>query len=104
MLTQLYGIQIDSAELSLLLRHRAVLFGMVGSLLLAAAFLPRLRTQAGFAGLLSMVSSILLFVLTGAGSASLPRVALIDAVVCLVFIVGFGLHLISTHRHGADLI
>lgn len=98
-LSQLYAIQIDRAEFSLLLRHRAVLFGIVGGLLLTAAFMPRLRTQAGIAGLLSMLSFILLFMLIGTDNDSLLRVTLIDAVVALVFIVGFSLHLFSTHEN-----
>lgn len=97
MLTQLYGVVIDSPELSLLLRHRAMLFAIVGGLLLAAAFLPRLRTQAGIACLISMLSFLLLFALTGASNESLLRLALIDSIVVTVFIAGFGLHL-RTHN------
>lgn len=94
-LGQLYGVEITSTELSLLLRHRAVLFALVGGLLLAAAFQSRLRTQAGIVGLISMLSFIVLFIVTGADNESLLRVALIDGVVASIFIVGFGLHLLN---------
>lgn len=92
-LLQLYAVPVDSAELSLLLRHRAVLFGIVGGLLLAAAFMPRLRTQAGIAGIVSMLSFILLYWITGANNENLQRVALIDSVVLVVFTIAFILHL-----------
>jgi len=92
-LVQLYGIEIHSPDVSLLLRHRALLFALVGGLLLAASMLDQLRTQAGIVGLISMLSYILLFVLTGPENESLFRVALIDGFVVLVFLAGFLLHL-----------
>ncbi|PCI75047.1 MAG: phosphopantetheine adenylyltransferase [SAR86 cluster bacterium] len=91
----LYGVEIPSSELSLLLRHRAVLFALVGGLLLTAAFQSHLRTQAGIAGLISMLSFVVLFIVTGADNESLLRVALIDSVVGSLFIAGFGLHLLK---------
>ena len=94
-LVQLYGVDIPSPELSLLLRHRAVLFSLVGGLLFAAAFQPSLRTQAGIVGLISMASYIVLYLMSGAVNESLLRVALIDSVVTMIFIAGFGLHLLK---------
>tara|TARA_R110002073_G_scaffold44217_6_gene122787 strand:- start:380 stop:766 length:387 start_codon:yes stop_codon:yes gene_type:complete len=94
-LTQLYAIPIESADLALLLRHRAVLFAIVGGYLFAAAFSKGLRTQAGIAGLVSMVSFILLFVLTGTDNANLLRVALIDSAAVLVLMLGLATHLLS---------
>ncbi|MEX0962916.1 MAG: hypothetical protein WDZ52_02590 [Pseudohongiellaceae bacterium] len=92
-LTRLYSVEISSPEISLLLRHRAVLFAIVGSLLLAAAFIESLRTQAGIAGLVSMCAFILLYLLSGADDEKLLKVALVDAVVVLLFVVGFVQHL-----------
>ena len=94
-LGQLYGVEVTSAELSLLLRHRAVLFALVGGLLLAAAFQSRLRSQAGIVGLISMLSFIVLFIVTGADNERLLRIALIDGVVVSLFIPGFILHLLK---------
>ena len=75
-----YGIEIASNELSLLLRHRAVLFGIIGGLLLCAAFRPSLRATAGISGMISMVSFALLYMLTGAANKELAGVLRIDVV------------------------
>lgn len=45
-LTALYGISFSDPGLVILMRHRAVLFGLLGGFLLVAAFQPRLRTLA----------------------------------------------------------
>ncbi|MFY8016778.1 MAG: phosphopantetheine adenylyltransferase, partial [Inhella sp.] len=39
-LEQLYGLRMDEPNLLLLMRHRALLFGLLGLLLVAAAFRP----------------------------------------------------------------
>ena len=43
-LNALYGIALDEPNLQILMRHRAVLFGLLGALLVAAAFNPALRS------------------------------------------------------------
>ena len=59
-LQRLYGIPLSDQNLIVLLRHRAVLFGIVGGLLMAAAFVPSLRCAAGVAGLVSMLAFVAL--------------------------------------------
>lgn len=59
-LQSLYGLSSLSPELTLLLRHRAVLFGLLGGLILCAAFVPQLRVAALILAPLSMGSFIAL--------------------------------------------
>jgi hypothetical protein len=59
-LEALYGIPVASADLELLLRHRAVTFGMLGALLLAAAWHPSLRPVALVAAIVSMGAFVVL--------------------------------------------
>lgn len=49
-LTALYGISFDDANLAILMRHRAVLFGLLGAFLAFAAFRPTLQPLAFLAG------------------------------------------------------
>ena len=41
-----FGIALDEPNLQILMRHRAVLFGLLGALLVAAAFIPALRNRS----------------------------------------------------------
>jgi hypothetical protein len=50
-LTTLYGLSFSESNLAILMRHRAVLFGLLGVVLIVAAFRPMLRTLAFLAGL-----------------------------------------------------
>jgi len=80
-LARLYGVPVEGPELLLLMRHRAVLFAILGALLIAAAFLPALRRPVGFAGLVSMLAFVALFWLAPTESEALRRVMWVDAVV-----------------------
>jgi hypothetical protein len=60
------------------MRHRAVLFGIVGGLLLAAAFHPPLRSIGIAAGLVSMLSFVLVALAIGGYNDELRRLVWID--------------------------
>lgn len=79
-LEALYQMPFEGVDLVLLMRHRAVLFGVVGGLLLVAAFRPALRTLAGTTGLVSVVSFLLLALPLQEHSAALQRVFWADVV------------------------
>jgi hypothetical protein len=79
-LERTYGVQVEGPDMAVLLRHRAVLFGIVGGLLVAAAFLPSLRVTAFAAGMVSMVSFLIFRALEGGGNEALARVAMADYV------------------------
>ncbi len=79
-LEKTYGVHLSGADLAILMRHRAVLFGVVGGLLAAAAFMPSLRIVAFSAGMLSMVSFLIFQALEGGGNGALARVAYVDYV------------------------
>ena len=85
-LTRLYGLDFSSPDLEILMRHRAVLFGMLGVLLLAAAWRPALRPVALLAGLTSVLSFLVLAQLVGGYGDAVGRIVLADGVAlpCLV--------------------
>lgn len=77
-LTALYGVSIVDPNLEILMRHRAVLFGLIGAFLLAAAFKPALQSIAFAGGLISVASFLALAVSVGGYNAELGRVVAAD--------------------------
>lgn len=80
----LYGVGVVSPELELLLRHRALLFGVLAALLLVAALRPELRPLAGALALVSMLGYVLLAWQVGTEQAALLRVLRVDLLVSLL--------------------
>src|SRR5512145_157827 len=83
-LASLYGLPVDEPNLLVLLRHRAVLLGLVGAFMIVAAFRPVLRPSAFVLGFSSMLSFIALAYSVGGINAAVQRVALIDVVACML--------------------
>ena len=85
-LAALYGVAFDDPNLSILMRHRAVLFGMLGAFLLVAAFRPGLQVVAVVAGLVSVLSFLYLAWSEGGYNVRVGRVLFADvvALVCLL--------------------
>lgn len=85
-LGSLYGIRFDEPNLEILMRHRAVLFGLLGVFLLYAAFRPAFQLVALVAGFVSVLSFLILAWSVGGYNAQVGRVFLADlaALVCLI--------------------
>jgi hypothetical protein len=85
-LAALYGLDFAEPNLAILMRHRAVLFGLLGAFLVAAAFRPAWQPLALAAGLVSVVSFLWLAWSVGGYNALIGRVVLADwlALACLV--------------------
>lgn len=88
-LAVLYGLSFQEPNLLLLMRSRAVLFGLLGAFMLYAAWRPALQPLALFGGLVSVISFLLL-AWSGPGySEALRRVVIADwvALACLALAV-----------------
>lgn len=72
-LTQLYGVPPQGEAIVILLRHRAVLFALLGLFCCAAAFVTAWRTPALWAALVSTAS----FVMLGWGQALGPALRVV---------------------------
>jgi hypothetical protein len=59
-LVKLYGVSLDNSDLIILMRHRAILFGLLGTFLIYSAFRNSVQMLACIAGLVSMISFIIL--------------------------------------------
>lgn len=85
-LAALYGIAFDDPNLQILMRHRAVLFGVLGFFLLFAAFRPSLQPAAFVVGFVSVLSFLVLAWSVGRYNAQVARVFSAD-IVALVGLV-----------------
>src|SRR3989344_8071229 len=74
-LAQLYGTPVQDAGVELLLRHRAVLFGLLAAFMGYAALRPDLHRLGLVAGLVSVGSFLLLSWLQRGTAPSAPPVA-----------------------------
>ena len=92
-LNALYGIALDEPNLQILMRHRAVLFGLLGVLLVAAAFIPTLRGAALVGGLVSVLAFLLLAWNTTVYNEALRRVVVADWIALACLVPALALHL-----------
>lgn len=89
-LQALYGIDVSEPNLLILMRHRAVMFGLLGGFMLAALFSRRLQPWALGLALLSAGAFVLLAWAAGDYNAHLGRVAMIDVAAVGFALVGLG--------------
>ena len=99
-LATLYGVAFDEPNLSILMRHRAVLFGILGSFLLVAAFRPEMQVVAVAVGLVSVLTFLYLAWSVGGYNDRVGRVVFADGV-ALVCLLVCAAALWSLRRHAA---
>ena len=87
-LETLYGLSFTDPNLSILMRHRAVLFGLLGLFFLLAAFQPQYQPAAFVAGFVSVLSFLWLALAVGGYSAQIARVFRADIIALACLIVG----------------
>jgi hypothetical protein len=94
---QTYGIQLPDGNYALLMRHRAVLFGIVGGLMLFSAISRQHYSLACIVGLVSMVSFIVLYYLIGPNQIhiALKKIMWTDVIASVVLIIAWVLHSLS---------
>ena len=85
-LEALYGIEIAENNLEILMRHRAILFGLLDAFFAYAAFEPTLQPIAFVAAFFSIASFFYLAFSVGGYNGAIQRVVNADiiAAVCLV--------------------
>jgi ABC-type microcin C transport system permease subunit YejB len=85
-----YGIDMPDANFELLLRHRAVLFGIVGGFMLYSAITKNHLALASIIGLMSMVSFLILYVVSaGHINEALTKVMKIDVMATAVLLIAY---------------
>ena len=100
-LNVLYGTNISDPDLSILMRHRAVLFGLLGIFCIYAAIKPSLQFSALIAGTISVVSFLCLASMTGGYNDELRRVFVADIFAAAFLAIGFAGYFINKSSSGA---
>lgn len=89
-LEALYGTPIADRNLEILMRHRAVLFGLLGAFFVVAAFVVELQLVAFVFGFVSVVSFLWVAWMVGGYNDSVRRVLIADVVALIALLVGVG--------------
>ena len=84
-LSAAYGVAVEDPNLAILLRHRAVLFGIVGGTMLVSLYRASLRRYAVVAGAISMVTFIAIVLRAPSYNGQIANVLTVDVVACVLF-------------------
>lgn len=95
---RLYGVTVQDPNLEILLRHRAVLFGLLGLALAVAAFRPAWHTAALMGATLSVVSFLVLAWLVGGSNAAIATVVRVDVVAAVLLGAAWAVHIPGAGR------
>ena len=87
-----YGIDVPNSNDELLLRHRAVMLGIIGGVMIFSAISKKYYSLSVSIGLISMVSFIILYALVGNINSELQKVMQIDIAAILILLIGYGLY------------
>ena len=96
----LYGIEINDPALEILLRHRAVLFGLLGGFMIVAAFKPQMHRVAIVGGLIAMLSFMALFYFGNEQPSSLMSIIYADVVGVIALILAMLLKFLDHRNKG----
>jgi len=88
-LDSLYGITIKDADLLILMRHRAILFGLIGTFMFASTWVKDWQIPAMSIGLVSMLSFVGISQSTGTSNVSIKRIEVIDTILSIALAVIF---------------
>ncbi len=96
-LSALYAVSIADPDLAILMRHRAVLFGLLGMFMIYAAFKPSLQPLALLAGGISVVSFIVIAWSVGGYNEAIRKVVIADVVAIVALCLAGALYVASRH-------
>ena len=97
-LSALYGVSLRDPNLLILMRHRAVLFGLLGLFMVYAAFRPSLQPLAFLAGFLSVASFMVIAWSVGGYNESIRKVVIADVVAIVALGIAGVLYVLSRNQ------
>lgn len=87
-LASLYGIEFTELNIAILMRHRAVLFGLLGGFLVYAAFKPPFQLTALVGGFVSVLSFLYVAWDVGGYNAQVAHIFAADIVALACLVIG----------------
>lgn len=83
-----YSVELIGNDIIILMRHRALLFGLVGGFMLYSVFKPSYQSAAMVMTAISMLGFLYFVLATSDYNASISKIAIIDLVgiVCLIIV------------------
>ena len=96
-LTSLYGIEITDGDLEILMRHRAMLFGILGGFIAYAAFNPAMQPVAFLAAFISVASFLFLSFSAGEFNDSIRKVVIADIVATVALVAAIVLYVVQSN-------
>lgn len=91
-LERLYDIPIGNPDLQIMMRHRAVLFGILGIFLGYSAFVPALQPLGFAAAAISVGSFLYLALAVGGYGRAIRKVVFVDAIAACCLAAAIGLY------------
>jgi len=92
-LEALYGVDVSDPNLAILMRHRAVLFGILGTFFVYAAFVPAAQPIAFAAASASIASFFVLAAVARGFSDSIRKIVVGDVVAAIALVAAIGLYI-----------
>ncbi len=100
-LAALYGVPFTEPNLEILMRHRAVLLGLLGAFLLFSAFKPAFQAVAYIGGFISVVSFLFIAWSVGGYNQQVARVFTVDVVALFCLVISGAAHAFAQRRSTA---
>lgn len=94
-LAVLYGISIEEPNITILMRHRAALFGILGLFFLYAAFNHTIQLIAILVGIASVVSFLIIAWSAGDYNKEISRVFAVDILALVCLLIALGLYFVQ---------
>ncbi|MEO0368088.1 MAG: phosphopantetheine adenylyltransferase [Pseudomonadota bacterium] len=95
-INQAYGLNIVDDNLQILLRHRALLFGLIGGFVIYSVFQPQYQIAAIVLAAISMVGFLYFSWSVGGSSQALIKIAQIDLIGIVLLIAAIVLRYLSS--------
>ena len=97
-LAVLYGVSFPDPNLVILMRHRAVLFGLLGLFFFSAAFHRSMQPAAFIASFVSVLSFLFLAWAVGGYNAQIGRVFAADIVALICLLIALAAYAYEARR------